>query len=88
MSRGQARKQLTASSLKKAMAGKTWNSDKADRLVDESPEAYKPIEQVMEDQKDLVEVVHTLHAFSFTKEHPKRAALSPSAAVRRLRRNR
>ena len=34
----------------------------ADRLVDEAPAAYKPIDQVMEDQKDLVTVEHELRA--------------------------
>jgi tRNA-splicing ligase RtcB len=61
MSRGQAKRELTASALKEAMAGKAWNSDKADALVDESPEAYKPIDQVMKDQSDLVAIDHTLH---------------------------
>ena len=43
------------------MEGKAWNSNKARALVDEHPEAYKPIDQVMEDQKDLVGISHTLH---------------------------
>ena len=30
------------------------------RVIDETPAAYKPIDAVMEAQKDLVEVVHTL----------------------------
>ncbi len=33
---------------------------KDDRIIDEIPAAYKPIEQVMENQRDLVEVVATL----------------------------
>jgi tRNA-splicing ligase RtcB len=61
MSRTQARRELTANGLCEAMAGKTWNADKAKELVDESPAAYKPIDRVMADQADLVEVVHTLH---------------------------
>ncbi|MDF5753770.1 RtcB family protein [Spongiactinospora sp. TRM90649] len=60
MSRGQAKRQLTATSLKQAMKGRTWNEDRASALVDEHPEAYKSIDQVMEDQRDLVEVRHTL----------------------------
>ncbi|GLX96929.1 RtcB family protein [Herbidospora sp. NBRC 101105] len=60
MSRGQAKRTLTASSLKKAMEGRTWNADRASALVDEHPEAYKPIDQVMADQTDLVTVQHTL----------------------------
>lgn len=60
MSRGQAKRTLTASSLKKAMEGRTWNADRASSLVDEHPEAYKPIDRVMADQTDLVTVQHTL----------------------------
>ncbi|MGN9784405.1 RtcB family protein [Nonomuraea sp. ZG12] len=60
MSRSKAKRQLSATSLKAAMRGRTWNSDRADALVDEHPEAYKPIDVVMEDQKDLVMVQHTL----------------------------
>ena len=61
MSRSRARKELTLESLDIAMAGKTWNHDKAGALLDEHPDSYKDIDQVMEDQKDLVEIVHTLH---------------------------
>ncbi|WP_336208825.1 RtcB family protein [Nonomuraea sp. LPB2021202275-12-8] len=60
MSRSKAKRQLSASSLKAAMRGRTWNADRAAALVDEHPEAYKPIDRVMEDQKDLVTVQHTL----------------------------
>ncbi|MGI5487904.1 RtcB family protein [Microtetraspora malaysiensis] len=60
MSRAEARRRLSAESLAEAMAGRTWNADRATALVDEHPEAYKPIDQVMADQRDLVEVEHTL----------------------------
>ncbi|WP_433259433.1 RtcB family protein (plasmid) [Streptosporangium sp. CA-135522] len=60
MSRTEARKKLTAASLTEAMGGRTWNADRAGALVDEHPEAYKDIDAVMEDQKDLVAVRHTL----------------------------
>ena len=60
MSRGQARKQLTAGSLREAMTGRSWNDQDAERLVDEHPLAYKDIDQVMADQADLVTVQHTL----------------------------
>ncbi len=60
MSRAQARKKLTVESLEKAMVGRTWNADKARALLDEHPSSYKAIDQVMEDQKDLVEVTHVL----------------------------
>jgi tRNA-splicing ligase RtcB (3'-phosphate/5'-hydroxy nucleic acid ligase) len=60
MSRGQARKELSAASLTEAMGDRTWNSDKAGVLLDEHPLAYKDIDQVMADQDDLVSIVHTL----------------------------
>ena len=46
-------------SLVEAMRGKAWNRD-AKGLLDEHPLAYKDIDQVMEAQKELVEIVHTL----------------------------
>ncbi|GES11227.1 RtcB family protein [Acrocarpospora macrocephala] len=61
MSRGQARRELTARSLKEAMHGRTWNASRAAALVDEHPKAYKSIDRVMADQRDLVEIRHTLH---------------------------
>jgi tRNA-splicing ligase RtcB len=61
MSRGQARRELTARSLKEAMRGRTWNASRAAALVDEHPKAYKSIDKVMADQRDLVEITHTLH---------------------------
>ena len=60
-SRTQAKKLFTADDLARAMAGKVWLADRADQLVDEIPSAYKDIDQVMADQGDLVEVLHTLH---------------------------
>jgi len=61
MSRNVARKTVTEDELRCAMAGKTWNDREAKTLLDEAPAAYKPIEDVMEAQSDLVRVVHTLH---------------------------
>lgn len=60
MSRTKARQKFTTEDLHEAMIGKAWRSDVADKLVDEIPGAYKDIDQVMEDSKDLVEIVHTL----------------------------
>jgi tRNA-splicing ligase RtcB len=60
LSRGQARRELTGSSLKKAMTGRTWNEDRAKDLVDEHPQAYKDIDLVMEAQSDLCRVQHVL----------------------------
>lgn len=61
-SRNQARKRFTAEQLTEAMGGKVWERHKARRLVDESPWSYKPIEQVMKDQEDLVAPEHRLVA--------------------------
>jgi len=60
-SRTKARKLFTPADLAAAMAGKTWLKGRAAALVDEIPSAYKDIDQVMADQSDLVEVLHTLH---------------------------
>ena len=56
MSRSAARKAFTPRQLAQAMTGKTWLSDQAHALVDESPASYKDIFQVMRDQEDLVEI--------------------------------
>lgn len=60
-SRKKAKEMFTRDDLKAAMKGKTWQSRDAGSLIDESPGAYKDIDRVMEDQKDLVKVEHTLH---------------------------
>jgi len=67
MSRTAARKQLTVDSLRAAMAGRAWNAESADRLLDEHPASYKDIDQVMADQTDLVAVQHTLRQVSTTR---------------------
>lgn len=61
LSRGQARKTLTVESLREQMAGKTWNDRDAKALLDEHPDSYKDIDQVMADQADLTKIEHTLH---------------------------
>jgi tRNA-splicing ligase RtcB len=60
-SRTQAKRLFTSADLSAQMSGKVWLSKRADALVDEIPAAYKDIDQVMADQADLVEVLHTLH---------------------------
>jgi tRNA-splicing ligase RtcB len=60
-SRTQARRLYSSADLAKAMAGKVWLAGRAEALLDEIPAAYKDIDQVMADQADLVEVLHTLH---------------------------
>lgn len=57
-SRTQARKLFTVDDLAKAMKGIEYRHGEA--WVDEIPQAYKDIDQVMEDAKDLVEVVAIL----------------------------
>ena len=61
-SRNRARKLFTAEQLTEAMEGKAWEAHRARKLVDESPWSYKPIDQVMEDQADLVTAEHRLVA--------------------------
>lgn len=61
MSRGQARRTVTVEQFSEAMAGRTWQAGSAAALVDEAPQAYKDIDQVMADQSDLVEILHELH---------------------------
>src|SRR5438128_5499093 len=60
-SRTKARKLFSPADLAEQMQGKTWLKGRAAALVDEIPTAYQDIDQVMADQADLVEVLHTLH---------------------------
>lgn len=64
MSRRQARKTLTVETLNKKMAGSAWQDKAGEALLDEHPDSYKPIAQVMADQADLVEVVVELQAIA------------------------
>jgi tRNA-splicing ligase RtcB len=57
-SRSRARKQFTRSQLDIAMEGIEWRH--SDAFLDEIPGAYKPIDVVMRDAADLVEVRHEL----------------------------
>ncbi len=59
-SRKAARRTFTVDSLNRQMSGKAWNSRNAKALLDEHPSAYKPIDQVMQDQQDLTRPIHTL----------------------------
>jgi len=59
LSRTAARKQLSTKSLIEAMDGIAWNND-AQALLDEHPDAYKDIGEVMDNQSDLVNVEHRL----------------------------
>jgi tRNA-splicing ligase RtcB (3'-phosphate/5'-hydroxy nucleic acid ligase) len=57
-SRGQARRMFTRADLDRRMKGIAWG--RSDAFLDEHPDAYKPIDQVMADAADLVEIRHTL----------------------------
>ena len=58
MSRTAAEQQFTQDDLKKQTEGVICRKDIG--VIDEIPGAYKNIDQVMENQSDLVEVLHTL----------------------------
>ena len=58
MSRGEARRQFSVKDLAEQTTGVECRKDGG--VLDEIPGAYKPIEQVMEYQKDLVEIVAEL----------------------------
>jgi tRNA-splicing ligase RtcB len=58
MSRTAAQKQYTTADLAAQTAGVVCRKDKG--VIDEIPAAYKDIDEVMRNQEDLVEVVHTL----------------------------
>lgn len=60
MSRNEAARTISPEALREAMQGRAWQKQDAAYLVDESPQAYKPIDQIMEDQKDLVRAIHEL----------------------------
>lgn len=58
-SRTEARRRFTMADLEKAMEGKEWR--KTDAFVDELPGAYKDIDAVMENAKELVKIEHTFN---------------------------
>src|SRR6185312_1454743 len=58
MSRGEARRRFTVADHVAATAGVECRKDEG--VIDETPAAYKPIDDVMRAQRDLVEIVHTL----------------------------
>jgi len=65
MSRAKARKTFTSADLAAQTAGVECRKD--DAVIDEIPGAYKDIDQVIENQKDLVAVEHTLKQFLCVK---------------------
>jgi len=58
MSRTQAKKELTLEQHAEDTKGVECRKDK--EMLDESPRAYKSIDDVMKSQEDLVKIVHTL----------------------------
>ena len=63
LSRGAAKRELDLDEFRSQMTDRVWDDRNAQALLDEAPLAYKPIETVMEDSKDLVETVTVLKAF-------------------------
>ena len=58
MSRSEAKRRFTAADVARQTEGIECRKDEG--VVDEIPGAYKPIDEVMANQSDLVDVVHTL----------------------------
>jgi tRNA-splicing ligase RtcB len=58
MARGEAKRSITLEEHRAATEGVACRKDKD--VIDESPSAYKPIEDVMAAQSDLVDIVYTL----------------------------
>jgi tRNA-splicing ligase RtcB len=58
MSRSEAKKAFTLADHAKATEGIECRKD--EDVIDETPGAYKPIDVVMNAQKDLVAIVHEL----------------------------
>ncbi|MGH6639397.1 MAG: RtcB family protein, partial [Polaromonas sp.] len=58
MSRKAAEKHFTQADLAQQTAGVICRKDKG--VIDEIPGAYKDIDQVMQNQNDLTEILHTL----------------------------
>lgn len=57
-----AKRTFTVEEFEASMEGRMWQRSKAKELLDESPMAYKNIDEVMNDQADLVQVEHRLDA--------------------------
>jgi hypothetical protein len=84
MSRGTARQQITLAQHREATAHVECRKDSG--VLDESPAAYKSIDDVMAAQLDLVEVVHTLRQVLCVKGNgavPAKAGLYQSSTSRR-----
>lgn len=62
MSRKRAREQVDEAEFVEQMQGRAWQEDRAGRLLDEAPAAYRRIADVMAAQDDLVSIDHKLTA--------------------------
>jgi tRNA-splicing ligase RtcB len=58
MSRGEARRRFSLDDHRRAVQGVECRVDEG--VLDETPAAYKPIDAVLNAQRDLVDVVHEL----------------------------
>ena len=58
MSRTEAKRRFSTADVERQTAGVECRKDAG--VIDEIPGAYKPIDEVMANQSDLVDVVHTL----------------------------
>jgi tRNA-splicing ligase RtcB (3'-phosphate/5'-hydroxy nucleic acid ligase) len=58
MSRGEAKRRFSTADVARQTEGIECRKDSG--VIDEIPGAYKPIDEVMANQSDLVDVVHTL----------------------------
>ena len=74
MSRNAARKTLSVEDLESRMTGRSWQASEAKLLLDEAPQAYKPIDVVMQDQADLVRVEVELSSIANYKGVERRSA--------------
>jgi tRNA-splicing ligase RtcB len=62
LSRGRAKRELDLAEFKAQMSDRVWQDRDAEVLLDEAPDAYKPIDVVMSDSTTLVEPVARLQA--------------------------
>jgi tRNA-splicing ligase RtcB len=71
MGRNEFNKTHTEEECNKAMDGIVfgrWNKNRTGQFdLSESPQAYKNIDEVMDNQKDLVEIVHKLTPLGVVK---------------------
>lgn len=65
MGRKQAEKSISLEDMRSALEGVECAKDES--ILDEAPQAYKPIDDVIEAERDLVEVVHTFKQFVCVK---------------------